>query len=52
MTLITCGWCVSSVYLFCHPTDMNFATWGTFSAVVIAAYRWIDFKDSKIPDAG
>lgn len=52
MALITCGWGVSSVFLWIHPTDMNFATWGTFSAVVIAAYRWIDYKDSKVPDAG
>lgn len=50
--LITAGWLASTVFLFLHPAEGNFATWGVWSAAVTAAYRWIDYKDSKVPDAG
>jgi hypothetical protein len=52
MALITLGWLASTVFLFLHAGEANFATWATWSGVVIGAYRWIDYKDSKIPDAG
>lgn len=51
MALITSGWVAATVFLFKHPDPMNFATWGTFSGAVICAYKWLDFKDSKVPDA-
>lgn len=51
MGLITLGWGAATVYLYQHPSDVNYATWGTITATIICAYRWIDYKDSKIPDA-
>lgn len=51
ISLITVGWAASTVFLFKHPDAMNFATWAGFSGSVICAYKWIDFKDSKVPDA-
>ena len=52
MAIITLGWVAGTVFLFEHAETMNFATWATFAGAVISAYRWIDYKDSKVPDAG
>ena len=49
--MVSLAWIAGTVFLFMHPSDMNFATWATFSATITAVYHWIIFKDSKIPDA-
>jgi hypothetical protein len=38
-------------YLFIHPSDMNFATWGTILGTGLGGYHWMVFIDSKRPDA-
>jgi hypothetical protein len=52
MAFITVGWVASTIFIFMYHTEANFAVWATFSGAVISAYRWIDYKDSKVPDAG
>jgi hypothetical protein len=42
---------VASTFLFEHPSEANFVTWGTMQGVIVGAYKWIDYKDSKVPDA-
>ena len=34
-------WCVSTVYLFKHPSEGDFATWATLSGTVLTAYHWM-----------
>lgn len=45
------SWTSATIYLWCHPSDINFATWCTYSAGVSTAYHWLLIKDSKIQDA-
>lgn len=39
-------WTFASVYLWQHPTDINFATWATASATMIGAYHYLNIKDT------
>jgi hypothetical protein len=49
--LVTSAWLFSAVFLWRHPTDLNFATFATLSATMIGAYHWISFKDDTTPDS-
>lgn len=49
--LLVAAWSTGTVYLFKHPSDMNFATWGTVSTAMVSAYHWLTVRDQKIPDA-
>ena len=40
----------SSVYLWRHPSDMNFGTFATIGGGIIAAMRWFDLRDDKEAD--
>lgn len=50
MGLVSGAWVASTVYLFKFHTDLNFATWATFSGTVTCVYHWLCVHDDKIPD--
>ena len=49
---VSAAWVFSTIYLFRHPSDMNFATWAALCTTVTGVYHWICMKDDKIPDHG
>jgi di/tricarboxylate transporter len=49
--LVTAAWVFSTVYLFDHPTDTNFATWAGLCLTITGVYHWICMKDDKEKDA-
>lgn len=49
--LVALVWIASTVFLFLYPKEANFATWAAVCGTMTAAYRWLDLKDSKVPDA-
>lgn len=50
MGLVSVAWVAATVFLFVHHSDMNFATWATFSATVTGVYHWTTVHDDKTPD--
>ncbi len=46
-----CLLCLSTVYLFMHPTETNFVTWSTFVGTTFGVYHWILYRDQKEADA-
>lgn len=48
--MVSAAWVASTVYLFLHPTDTNFATWGALAATMGGIYHWITVYDDKRPD--
>lgn len=41
----------ATVYLFMHPSDMAFATWGGILSTNAGVFHWLTVKDAKVPDA-
>ena len=41
---------VGGVYVFKHPDDVNFGTWGTVCGVLTAALHWLNVRDDKEKD--
>jgi hypothetical protein len=52
MTLVSLAWGAATAYLFLHPGEGTFITWGTISGTMIAAYQWLCVYDDKKLDAG
>lgn len=50
MVLVTGAWVASTVYLFRHPSDMNFATWATLCGTMTGFYHFMTVKDDKTKD--
>ncbi len=48
--MVSAAWIAGTVYLFYNRTDLNFATWATFSATILGAYHWISMRDDKEKD--
>lgn len=48
---VTCAWVASTVYLFIHPSEGAFATWGALAGTMTGAYHYLVLLDSKRPDA-
>jgi hypothetical protein len=44
-------WTAGTVFIFKHPSEVNFATWGTLGATMTGAYHWMVIRDSKQKDA-
>ncbi len=51
IAFLTALMCAATFYLFRHPSDVNFATWGTILGTGLGGYHWMVFLDSKRPDA-
>jgi hypothetical protein len=49
--LVAIMWVAATVYLFKHPSDISFGTWGTICGTMLCAYKWIDMRDDKEKDA-
>jgi len=43
-------WIFSSVYLWRHPSDGNFATWAAVCGTMTAAYHWLNIHDDLHKD--
>jgi hypothetical protein len=41
----------ASIYIFTHPSDVNFASWCGLIATVVGVYHWLRVIDDKRPDA-
>lgn len=41
----------ATVYLFIHPSDIAFGTWGTILATTVSGFHWMVIRDSKEKDA-
>lgn len=50
MVLVSSAWVASTVFIFKHASEINFATWSTFSGAIISAYHWLCQRDDKTPD--
>jgi hypothetical protein len=50
MGLVLAAWINSTIFLWHHPTDTNFATWAGLLLTVTGVYHWICYKDQKVPD--
>jgi hypothetical protein len=51
IAVITAMVAVASIYLFKHPSDMNFTTWCGSITAFGGIYHWLVYLDSKKPDA-
>lgn len=51
MALVTAAWIAATVFIFLYHTEVNFATWATFSATICGVYHWLTISDDKRPDA-
>ncbi len=52
MGAVGAAWAASTVYIFIHPGEGAFATWGVLCATMTGAYHWLVMLDDKRPDAG
>jgi hypothetical protein len=51
ITLVTAAWAASTIFLFKHPSDVNFATWAGLAVTMTGTYHWLCIVDDKKPDA-
>jgi len=42
---------IASVYVWHHPSDINFATWATVCGTLSCILKWLDITDDKQRDA-
>jgi hypothetical protein len=42
---------VASLYVWRHPSDINFATWATVCGTLSCILKWLDITDDKQRDA-
>lgn len=40
-----------TVYLYRHPSDVNFGVWCSFITTIGSIYHWLVLHDQKVPDA-
>ena len=40
-----------AVYMFKHPSDLNFGVWTGLLTIAGGIFHWIRVRDSKVPDA-
>ena len=50
--IVTAGWAAATVFLFRHPSSVNFATWAGLVATLGGMYHWLCVSDDKRVDAG
>ena len=50
MVIVSAAWIASTVYIFLHASDVNFATWCGMSATMGGIYHWLTVYDDKKPD--
>lgn len=48
--LVTTAWIFSAVFLWRHPSDLNFATFATLSGTLVGVYHFLSVKDDKSED--
>ena len=48
--IVTAEWAAATVYLFLHPSEINFGTWCGFGATIGGIYHWLTVYDDKRPD--
>jgi hypothetical protein len=48
--LVAGAWVASTVFLFLHHSDLNFATWATFGATIVGVYHFLSVRDDKEKD--
>lgn len=41
MLLVALVWIASTVFIFLHPAEANFAVWATLAATVGGTYHWL-----------
>ncbi len=44
-------WVAGTVFIFKHPSEVNFGVWGTLAATMTGAYHYLVIRDSKQADA-
>lgn len=51
LAIVTGAWIASTVFLFKHPDDPNFATWAGLAITMTGTYKWLSDRDDQTPDA-
>ena len=51
MLVVTAVLGAGTVYLFIHPGDIAFGTWGGIVTTITGVYHWLNIRDSKEKDA-
>lgn len=52
MALVSLGGLAATVFLFCYPSSVNFATWSGFEGTLFGVYHWLTISDDKRVDSG
>lgn len=47
--IVTGMWIYACVFLWRHPSDMNFGTWAAVCTTMTCVYHWINVKDDHAP---
>ncbi len=50
MLIVTLILAVGTIYVFVHPTDMNFTTWAGLVVTITGVYHWLNIRDDKEKD--
>lgn len=50
MFIVSAAWFSGTVFLFIHPSEVNFATWAGLAVTIGGIYHWITVYDDKKPD--
>lgn len=40
-----------TMFIYLHPSEVNFATWAGLMVTVTGVYHWLDIRDDKEKDA-
>lgn len=55
MIVVAAAWAAGTAFIFVFGSKEHavalLTAWGTICVTMIGAYRWIEYKDSKVPDA-
>jgi hypothetical protein len=51
MAIVTMLVIAATVYLFIHPSESAFLTWGGIVGTITSVYHWLVVHDSKVQDA-
>jgi hypothetical protein len=51
MAIVTMLVIAATVYLFIHPSESTFLTWGGIVGTITSVYHWLVVHDSKVQDA-
>jgi hypothetical protein len=41
----------ATVYLFLHPSNIAYGTWGSILSTTGVTFHWLTVRDAKVPDA-